>query len=84
MNTTEILEQNEFKQGFPFVDHFRKDIGETSCIKIHTCYSLQRKDIVEDEYCGSIFIKVTKINLPKSETKIFHKFENALKYANEN
>lgn len=84
MNTTNELERIGFTQGFPFVDHFRKEISKNSCIKVHTCYFLQRKDIVEDEYCGSIFIKVIKINLPKSETKIFHKFENALKYINEN
>jgi hypothetical protein len=84
MNETAILLDNGFIQGFPFVDHFRKDINKTSCVKVHTCYFLQRKDIVEDEYCGSIFIKVTKIFLPKSETKIFHNIQNALNYINEN
>jgi hypothetical protein len=81
---TQILEQNGFIQGFPFVDHFRKDLSKTSCIKIHTCYHLKRNDIIEDGKLGEFnrYIKVTKINLPISESKIFHKLENALLYTN--
>ena len=84
MKTSQTFEANGFIQGFPFVDHYRKDISPISSIHVHSCYHLQRKDIVEDENAGSLYYKVTKINLPKSETKIFHKIENALIYANEN
>jgi hypothetical protein len=80
--TSQILEANGFKNCFPFVDSFRKNISETQSIHFQTCYHLKRKDVVEDEYCGSLYYKVTKINLPKSESKIFYKLENALEYIN--
>ena len=81
---TQILEQNGFIQGFPFIDHFRKDLSEIACIKIQTSYHLKRNDIIEDGKFGVFnrYIKVTNIKLPISESKIFHKLENALLYTN--
>lgn len=79
---SELLISNGFTQLFPFVDTFRKHTSELSCIQVRTCHLLKKGEKVEDSTSGAIFIKVTKIQLPKSESKIFHKIENALAYAN--
>lgn len=67
-----------FEQCFPFVSFFQKRLSETSSIKINTCYFLKRNDVVEDSNKGTIFIRVTKINLPHSETKIFKDIDNCI------
>lgn len=79
----DLLKQNGFLQLFPCLQHFRKEISETELIQVNTCYLPKRNDIIEDETGRAIYIKVTKINLPSSESKVFHKPENALSYINQ-
>lgn len=81
MTTTEILNFNGFYFNFPFVDHFIKEISETKSIIINTSYFLKRNDVVEDTDTGILFFKVSKIELPKKEVKIFKCLDNALKFA---
>lgn len=77
------LEEIGFMNRLPFFNLYRKYLSDTECIIIDSCYRLRKKDVVEDGEFGFVYFRVTKINLPKQESKIFQKLENALNYANE-
>ena len=76
----QLLINEGFNQMFPFVDQFQKRINDTCAINVHTSYLIKRTDISEDYENGVFYYKITVINLPNKETKIFKKIENALKY----
>ncbi len=82
MKISEIFEINGFTQSFPNVAHFRKDISETCSIHVNSLYCPQRKDVIEDKINSVFCFKVTVVNLPKQDIKIFGKIENALIYIN--
>lgn len=76
----QLLINEGFNQMFPFVDQFQKRINDTCAISVHTSYLIKRTDISEDYEKGVFYYKITVINLPNKETKIFKNIENALKY----
>ena len=68
-----------FIQGFPFVDCFRKSLSETHQIIVETCFNIN-KNKTEDMQIGSLGIKITEINLPNKEQKIYSQSKNAINF----
>jgi hypothetical protein len=80
---TKALTAAGFTQHWPHYTQFTRNISRTKAVKVSTAHRPAKNDFIEDAIDSTFVYKVTKINLPNSETKLFKHLNNAIQYANQ-